>query len=166
VLEEIARNKRRSVLAIAAFFLVWVGLGALVGYLASGTGKVHHVQHCTTFAQLPSGPVQNCETETIRDGSPPSVAIPTGATVAAFLAIGATVFALTSGSRLVLKAVGAHPANGPQYAQLRNVVEEMTIAAGLPKPDVYVIDDPSPNAFATGLSPNALPSQPPLGCSR
>ena len=44
---------------------------------------------------------------------------------------------------------------GPDDApQLYNVVEEMKIASGLPKmPDVYIIDDPAPNAFATGRSP-------------
>lgn len=37
--------------------------------------------------------------------------------------------------------------------QLFNVVEEMSIAAGLPMPDVYIIDDSAPNAFATGRDP-------------
>jgi heat shock protein HtpX len=37
--------------------------------------------------------------------------------------------------------------------QLENVVEEMSIAAGLPKPSVYLIPDPDPNAFATGRDP-------------
>jgi heat shock protein HtpX len=53
----------------------------------------------------------------------------------------------------VLAVSGAHPADPEQYRQLHNVVEEMAISAGLPKPAVYVIDDPSPNAFATGVSP-------------
>jgi heat shock protein HtpX len=37
--------------------------------------------------------------------------------------------------------------------QLDNVIEEMAIAAGLPKPKVYVVPDPDPNAFATGRDP-------------
>lgn len=35
--------------------------------------------------------------------------------------------------------------------QLHNLVEALAIGDGLPKPAVYVVDDPSPNAFATGL---------------
>jgi heat shock protein HtpX len=58
------------------------------------------------------------------------------------------------GDRLVLAVSGARPADPQQHLRLHNVVEEMAISAGLPKPAVYVIDDPSPNAFATGISPN------------
>ena len=47
----------------------------------------------------------------------------------------------------------AHPADPVQYARLHNLVEGLCIAAGLPKPRVYVIDDPAPNAFATGRDP-------------
>ena len=47
----------------------------------------------------------------------------------------------------------ARPADPEQYARLHNVVEGLCIAAGLPKPRVYVIDDPAPNAFATGRNP-------------
>lgn len=45
---------------------------------------------------------------------------------------------------------GAADVDGLKLRQLDNVVEEMSIAAGLPKPRVYVIPDPDPNAFATG----------------
>ena len=41
----------------------------------------------------------------------------------------------------------------PEEKQLLNVVEEMAIAAGLPRPRVYVVNDPDPNAFATGHGP-------------
>jgi heat shock protein HtpX len=47
----------------------------------------------------------------------------------------------------------AHPADPVQYARLHNLVEGLCIAAGLPKPRVYVIEDPAPNAFATGRNP-------------
>jgi heat shock protein HtpX len=40
-----------------------------------------------------------------------------------------------------------------KYRQLENVVEEMSIAAGLPRPRIYLIPDPDPNAFATGRDP-------------
>ncbi|RPH38219.1 zinc metalloprotease HtpX [bacterium] len=41
----------------------------------------------------------------------------------------------------------------PRYQQLSNVVDEMSIASGLPRPAVYLIPDPDPNAFATGKDP-------------
>jgi heat shock protein HtpX len=48
-------------------------------------------------------------------------------------------------------AVEVTPSQAPQ---LHNVVEGLCIAAGLPKPKVYIVDDPAPNAFAFGRSPN------------
>ncbi|MFM7125616.1 MAG: M48 family metallopeptidase [Actinomycetota bacterium] len=59
---------------------------------------------------------------------------------------------LASG-RAALTLAGAHRADGPEYGQLRNIVEEMAIAAGVPVPATYVVNDPSPNAFATGRDP-------------
>lgn len=58
-----------------------------------------------------------------------------------------------SSDRLALSATGATPADPDEFRQLHNVVEEMAIAAGVPKPRVYVVDDPAPNAFATGRDP-------------
>jgi heat shock protein HtpX len=54
---------------------------------------------------------------------------------------------------VALRMAHARPADPEQYARLHNIVEGLCIAAGLPKPRVYVIDDPAPNAFATGRSP-------------
>jgi heat shock protein HtpX len=47
----------------------------------------------------------------------------------------------------------AKPADPVEYARLHNLVEGLCIAGGLPKPRVYVISDPAPNAFATGRNP-------------
>ncbi len=55
-----------------------------------------------------------------------------------------------SSHRIVIMASGAVDADPIDFAQLHNVVEEMAIAAGLPKPRVMIVDDPAPNAFATG----------------
>jgi len=55
--------------------------------------------------------------------------------------------------RMVIAATGAFDADPVGFRQLHNVVEEMAIAAGLPKPRVMIVDDGAPNAFATGRNP-------------
>jgi len=76
------------------------------------------------------------------------------------VAIGAAVlaFALTmgsyfGGSSAILSISKARPLAKSQDPKLFNVVEEMSLAAGIPMPKVYVIDDTAPNAFATGRDP-------------
>jgi heat shock protein HtpX len=58
-----------------------------------------------------------------------------------------------AGPGIVLGVTGARQVTHDQAPVLYNVVEEMSIAAGVPVPKVYVIDDPAPNAFATGRDP-------------
>jgi heat shock protein HtpX len=68
----------------------------------------------------------------------------------------ATLLALGSyfgGDSLVLSASSAHEITEAQAPQLFNVVRELTIAADIPMPKVYIIDDTAPNAFATGRDP-------------
>lgn len=55
--------------------------------------------------------------------------------------------------RLITAISRAKPASEQQFKQLHNIVEEMAIASGLPKPRVYIIDDSAINAFATGRDP-------------
>ncbi len=57
------------------------------------------------------------------------------------------------GDKIVLAATNATPAIGREYLQLNNVVEELSIAAGIPKPKVYIIKSDEMNAFATGRDP-------------
>src|SRR6267143_1590787 len=76
-----------------------------------------------------------------------------GAIVLGILGICAALYSYFLGSATVLSAVGAHEADPSQYAQLHNIVQTLSIGSGLPVPKVYVIDDPSPNAFATGRDP-------------
>jgi len=52
--------------------------------------------------------------------------------------------------RLVLSMTGAHPATREKYFDFYTVTENLSIVAGIPKPKLYVITDPAPNAFATG----------------
>ncbi|EAR21428.1 putative peptidase [Nitrococcus mobilis Nb-231] len=61
------------------------------------------------------------------------------------------VLAFLVGDRIVLGLVGAREVGREELPQLHNVVEEMAIAAGVPKPRVYLIDTPALNALATGL---------------
>jgi heat shock protein HtpX len=58
-----------------------------------------------------------------------------------------------SGDKLVLTVSGARPVDETTAPQLLNVVREMAVAANVPMPAVYVIDDTAPNAFATGRDP-------------
>lgn len=55
--------------------------------------------------------------------------------------------------KIVLAMTGARPADPQRDFNLVTVTENIAIASGLPKPKVYVIDDPAPNAFATGRDP-------------
>jgi heat shock protein HtpX len=55
--------------------------------------------------------------------------------------------------RITIAAAHGQEADPDQYRQLHDIVEELCIGAGLPKPRVYIVDDPAPNAFATGRNP-------------
>jgi heat shock protein HtpX len=121
-------NRRRSNWLVVGFiiFFAWVGFG---GDLAFGLltadappGEYHHV-------------------------------IPFIGLVSTVIAAGVCWFAWRHGPERVLWATGAweiiEPAT-PEQRQLVNVVEEMAIASGVPKPRVWVVPDDDPNAFATG----------------
>jgi len=65
-------------------------------------------------------------------------------------------YAYKTGPDKVLWSTGAREViepQGPKEQQLVNVVEEMAIAAGVPRPRIWIVDDPDPNAFATGTDP-------------
>ncbi len=69
------------------------------------------------------------------------------------LAVLCVVIANSMGPSMVLAVAHARPATHAEDQMLDNVVEEMAIAGGVPKPKIYVIDSDMPNAFATGLNP-------------
>ncbi|HRB02565.1 MAG TPA: M48 family metalloprotease, partial [Ilumatobacteraceae bacterium] len=54
---------------------------------------------------------------------------------------------------IALKVSRARPADPVEFQRLHNLVEGLCIASGLPKPGIYIVDDPAPNAFATGRDP-------------
>ena len=74
--------------------------------------------------------------------------------IIAFVFSGSMAFASYWKADVIALAVSrAKPADPQQYQRLHNLVEGLCIAAGLPKPRVYIVDDPAPNAFATGRNP-------------
>jgi heat shock protein HtpX len=135
VYTEIASNRRRSMTLVVVFFLVWLGIGALAGFLYGhfASTSPSYGGNSTSYNLL--GPII------------------VGMVICGLLAVGGIFYSLGAGSRMVLRTAGAVPADPRQYQQLHNLVEALAIGEGIPKPAVYVIDDPSPNAFATGISP-------------
>src|ERR1700686_3474233 len=115
---QIARNKRKSVVVVAAFFIIWAAIGYVIGFIASGV----------------SGGIS-------------------GIIIAAILALLVVLWSLTLGQQTVLAVSGAQPVTQEQAPMLYDIVSTLAIGDGLPMPKVYIINDPSPNAFATGTSP-------------
>ena len=124
-----ASNRRRSALLVAGFvgFFAWVGFGGdLAFYLATRDLPAGQYHHLVPWIGL----------------------LVTGA---------AAVMVWTAwhnGSERVLWAAGAREViepRGLEEQQLVNVVEEMAIAAMLPRPRIWIVPDEDPNAFATGI---------------
>lgn len=76
-----------------------------------------------------------------------------GLPVALAISIAMSWGAYFSSDKIALSMSRAVPADEVEDRQLHNLVEGLALGAGLPKPRVYVIDDPAPNAFATGRNP-------------
>jgi heat shock protein HtpX len=73
--------------------------------------------------------------------------------IAAVVGIGVAVYASTAGGGAILSIAGAREATHEENQVYVNVAHEMSIAAGVPLPKLYVLDEASPNAFATGTKP-------------
>jgi heat shock protein HtpX len=118
--EQIARNKRDSVLLFGIIFVVLCLLGYVIGYAQSGssTGGIGFLG------------------------------------IFGIIAIVWSLVGYYHGSKIVLAVTGAKEIQHDDNPMLFNVVDEMRVAAGLPMPKVYLIDDPAPNAFATGRDPD------------
>ncbi len=76
-----------------------------------------------------------------------------GVGLAVTVAVITALLSYYSGDRMILGMSRAVKIEKKDYPQLFNVVEELSIAAGVPLPAIYVIDDTAPNAFATGRDP-------------
>jgi heat shock protein HtpX len=123
--QEANRRKSRWVVFLFVLFFAWLGFGGdFIWYLATKTAPPGH-HHVFPFVGL----------------------------ALVVLAMGMAGWSWLIGPSAILWSTGARKledASTPEEKQLMNVVEEMAIASGLPKPGVYVIDDADPNAFATG----------------
>jgi len=113
--DQIARNKRQSILLSIAVVLILMLLGYLIGEAAVGPGAGR-----------------------------------SGIAVAALVGILLGLFSYYSGSSMILAISGAKEVKKGDQPQLFNVVEEMAIAAGVPMPRLFLIEDTAPNAFASG----------------
>lgn len=126
-----AANRRRSFWLVAGFllFFAWVGFGGDYALYLLTQGAARGAYHHTI----------------------PFIGVLTTAAAA-----GICLYAWNTGPRRVLLAAGAWEIitpSTPAQRQLDNVVEEMAIAAGLPKPSVWIVPDADLNAFATGHDP-------------
>lgn len=75
------------------------------------------------------------------------------ATLAISISVVTSIGSYWYSDKIVLSMSGARPATEEQDRMLRNILEGLIVAAGLPMPKLYVINDPAPNAFATGRNP-------------
>src|SRR5664279_6094467 len=119
------------------FFVIWLAIGAVCGLIFKAVYR-----HSVNNGFAPAPPTNYGWTPVI-----------IGMVICGVLAIGGVVYSLNAGAGMVLRVSGAVPADPAQYPQLHNLVESLAIGEGIPKPAVYIIDDPSPHAFATGVSP-------------
>ncbi len=76
-----------------------------------------------------------------------------GFIVALLVSAAYCAIAYSSGDSMVLKATGSRPVTKREYPHLYHAIEGLAIAAGMPKPKAYVIEDTALNAFATGRDP-------------
>ncbi|MDH3590481.1 MAG: M48 family metallopeptidase, partial [Planctomycetota bacterium] len=77
-----------------------------------------------------------------------------GMGIASVIGLVLALVAWNQGSDIVLASAGAREIRKEEDPELVNVIEEMSIASGLPRPRIYLIDDDAMNAFATGMKPD------------
>jgi heat shock protein HtpX len=76
-----------------------------------------------------------------------------GAVIALLFAIGMNIFTFWNADKIVLRMHNAKEMSAADCPQFVGIVQKLAARAGLPMPRVYIIDSPSPNAFATGRNP-------------
>ncbi len=73
--------------------------------------------------------------------------------IAVIFSIGMSITSYWFSDKIVLKMAHAQPVTRENARELYNIVENLAITAGLPVPKIYIINEPAPNAFATGRDP-------------
>ena len=76
-----------------------------------------------------------------------------GAMIALVIAAATNLFTYWNSDRMVLSMYGAHEVDCSSAPELVGLVAELAVRAGLPMPRVFLMDEPQPNAFATGRNP-------------
>ncbi|MEX1218691.1 MAG: M48 family metallopeptidase [Acidimicrobiales bacterium] len=136
------KNKRASFVILAGVFaLLFVVANLIAGVLGGYTKETCDIPTRSISGQIS----QNCTGEFRFN------AVVLGLTV--LFIFGYLLLAWLFSASAALSMVHARPADGPEFTELRSIVEQMAIAAGIPTPAVFVVDDPAPNAFATGRNP-------------
>ncbi|TSC81825.1 MAG: Protease HtpX [Parcubacteria group bacterium Gr01-1014_20] len=74
--------------------------------------------------------------------------------IAVLFSCGMSFISYWYSDKIVLKMAGAHPVDRNTNRELYNIVENLSITAGLPVPKIYIVNEPALNAFATGRDPN------------
>ncbi|MCX5783073.1 MAG: M48 family metallopeptidase [Elusimicrobia bacterium] len=144
------KSNRRQTVAIVFVFLIFFA------FLGLGFDGLILRRRVPLFNSLPS----DYYSETENGGfvgikSAEKYDFPIGTAVALLAAFIIVISSAAGGPKMVLRSTSAREANPavPLENQFINVVEEMSLAAGIPKPKVYIVPDADPNAFATGFSP-------------
>ncbi|MDX2205621.1 MAG: zinc metalloprotease HtpX [Hyphomicrobiaceae bacterium] len=78
-----------------------------------------------------------------------------GMIIAFLIALGMNMFSLWGSDKMVLRMYGAREVDAASGGEYYSIVQHLAQQAGLPMPRVYVMDNPQPNAFATGRSPSS-----------
>ncbi len=70
-----------------------------------------------------------------------------------FVSIGTSIWSYWNSGNMVLKMANARPLGAGENMELQRMIEKLSAQAGLPCPKIFIVEDPSPNAFATGRNP-------------
>jgi heat shock protein HtpX len=139
-------NKRNTWLLIIILLL----LGGTLGYLGGALIESYSYSRFGPSALVESDSYSYSGRSMLTTLSAFGV-IGAGALISIGLAASGVTFAF--GGRLMLGLAGAREVTPDEEPTLHNIVEEMAIAAGLPKPKIAVVETEVPNAFATGMDP-------------
>jgi heat shock protein HtpX len=153
----IADNKRKSVILVTVFCLFTALLAVVLtlGFMAYVAPSMFSDEGSLAIGQSHGQPGRHAPV--VQPEAGPRINWP--AAIMIGITAGATALAISflglfSGDDLIMVAHGARKIQHDSDPELFNVVEEMAIAGGVPLPQVYLIHDPAPNAFATGRDPH------------